>query len=212
MKTPSRSESPLILRQQFKTATRDAILDAAAFTFARHSPAHVRMEDIAARAGIAVGTLYNYFQDRSALVGALLELRTRALLDCLDAAVQADAPFRERLGRFVQALADLFEANLPLLAVMLDEERSHGRDGRAVSRRYSVLQELLTRSERLLDEGVRNGSLRKGDPNVYAALMVGMVRGLALSALSKGGVRFSDGAPEILGVFLNGCAEQGAAR
>src|SRR5450759_1515604 len=97
MKTDSLSESQLILRQQFKTATRDAILDAAASTFARDSAAPVRMEDIAARAGIAVGTLYNYFQDRSALVNALLELRTRALLDCLDAAVKVEAPFRERL-------------------------------------------------------------------------------------------------------------------
>ena len=207
MKTDSLSESSLILRQQFKTATRDAILDAAASAFARDSAAHVRMEDIAARAGIAVGTLYNYFHDRSALVGALLELRTRALLDSLDAAVNVDVSFRERLRRFVQALADHFEANRPLLSVLLEEERSHGHDARTASRRHSVLWEVLARAKRLLAEGVRAGALREGDPMVYAALLVGMVRGMVSSALT-GHARLGDAAPEIVSVFLKGAARR----
>lgn len=200
-------EATLSLRDRFKTATRDAILEAAAAAFARDGAAYVRIEDIAAHAGIAVGTLYNYFHDRSALIGALLESRTFGLLDSLDAAADVDAPFPERLGRFVRTLADHFEANQPLLSVLLGEERSRGRDARTASRRHSTQQEVLVRAERLLAEGVRGGVLRDGDPWMYAALLVGMVRGMASSALT-GHARLGDAAPEIVGVFLKGAGRR----
>ena len=207
MNTSSHTEPALTLRDRFKTATRAAILEAAASSFASDGATGVRMEDIAARAGIAVGTLYNYFQDRSTLVGAVLELRIRALLDGLDAAVNVDAPFRERLGRFVQALAGHFEANRPLLSILLDEERSHGHDARTASRKRSFHRELLARAERVLAKGVRDGALRAGDPGAYAALLVGMVRGMVSSTLT-GQARFGDAASEIVSVFLNGAGRR----
>lgn len=207
MNSDSFSESTLILRRQFKAKTRDAILNAAATVFARDSATHVRMEDIAARAGIAVGTLYNYFQDRSALVGALLESRTRVLLDSLDAALDVDASFDERLMRFVQALADHFEANRSLLSFLLEEERVHGHDARTASRRHSVLREVLSRAERLLVEGVRDRALREGDPSMYAALLVGMIRGMVSIAVT-GNARLGDAATAIVGVFLTGAGRR----
>jgi len=207
MNTSSHIESALTLRDRFKTATRGAILEAAASSFASDGATGVRMEDIAARAGISVGTLYNYFQDRSSLVGALLELRMRAMLDGLDAQHDADAPFRQRLGRFVQALADHFEANRSLLSVLLEDASSHGHDGRATSRGRSVLREVLTRAERLLADGVHRGVLREGDPTVYAALLVGMVRGMVWSALARK-TGLADAAPEIVAVFLNGAGRR----
>jgi AcrR family transcriptional regulator len=200
-------ETTVTLRDRFKTATRDAILEAAASVFARAGAAHVRIEDIAAGAGVAVGTLYNYFRDRSELVGALLELRTAALLDGLDVAVRADAPFEQRLARFVEALAAHFEANRPLLSVLLEEERGHGHDARTASRRLSVMREVLGRAEPLLAEGVRSGALREGDPRLYAALLVGMVRGMVASALT-GDTRLADAAPVIVGVFLMGAGRR----
>jgi AcrR family transcriptional regulator len=199
-------EDTLTLRGRFKTATRDAILEAAAAAFASEGPTHVRMEDIAARAGIAVGTLYNYFQDRSALVGALLEVRTLPLLAALDAAVSADTAFQARLMRFVEVLADHFETNQALLSVLLDEQRSHGHDARTAEHRQSVFQEVVRRGERLLSEGVRGRALRDADPALYAALLVGMVRGMALTVLAGGDVRVSDAAPTIVDVFLRGAS------
>ena len=76
----------LNLRDRLRESTRDAILDAAATAFNTGGASAVRMEDIAAGAGIAVGTLYNYFRDRQTLVATLLRSRTQVLLDALDTA------------------------------------------------------------------------------------------------------------------------------
>ena len=200
-------ETASSLRGRFKAATRDAILEAAASVCARDGAAQLRMEEIAASAGVAVGTLYNYFQDRSALVRALLEVRTATLLEGLDAASQQEAPFLERLAAFVQALGDHFEANRHLLGVLLGEE-SHGHEAKAVSCRRSVTQEILVRAEALMSDGVRARALRDGDPAAYAVMLVGMVRGMVIMrTLSTGTAPLTDTAPEMVRVFLHGAAE-----
>jgi AcrR family transcriptional regulator len=202
----SRPESEFKLRERFKSDTRAAILDAAAAVLSASPRGRIRMEDIASSAGIAVGTLYNYFEDRAALVGALLETRRQPLIDGLDRALATEATFHVRFERFVGALADYFEANKSLLTVLLDEERSRGHDARAVSRRRTTLKDVTTRAERLLAEGVREGALRDGDPSFYAALLVGMMRGLAERELIGGGAHLAAESPTLLDVFLKGTA------
>jgi hypothetical protein len=99
-----------------------------------------------------------------------------------------------------------------LLTVLLDEERSRGQDARAASRRRSVLNEVSSRAERLLAEGVREGVLRQGDPAFYAAALVGMMRGLAERELTGGTARLAAASPTLLDMFLNGTALEGTAR
>ena len=87
MNLASSSEPRLKLRDRLRGATRDAILEAAAAVFSAGGATQARMEDIAASAGVAVGTVYNYFEDRTALVTALLDARRRDMFEALDAAV-----------------------------------------------------------------------------------------------------------------------------
>jgi len=171
------------------------------------------MEDIAARAGVSVGTVYNHFEDRTALVTALLESRTRTLFDALDAAAapprgaarDGAAGFEAELARFVSALERHFDANRFLMTVLLEEERHRGIDARAATRRRTTFEELLARAETLMAKGIRLKALRKSDPGVYAALLVGMVRGVAMTTLARGET-FAGAADAIVEVFLKGAA------
>lgn len=171
------------------------------------------MEDIAASAGVAVGTVYNYFEDRKSLVTALLESRTRTLFEALDAAgaTPAGAPrespqaFEAELARFVRAVERHFDANRFLLTVLLEEERHRGVDARSAHRRRTTFEELLVRAEKLMAKGIRLKALRKGDPAMYAALLVGMVRGVAMTVLARGEA-FASGSDAIVRVFMNGAA------
>jgi AcrR family transcriptional regulator len=202
VKTNSLSERPVTLRDRHKSATRDAILDAAA-TLLTDASSHVRMDDIAGKAGIGVGTLYNYFSDRTALVEALLEVRRAALLDSLDA-VDRTTPVRDRLLRFVEILAGHFEGSRPLLVILFEQERTPGSV--QASRRQTLRSELLRRAEALIADGVKQRVLRDGDPAAYATLLVGMVRGVSDMLLARGTGRFADYAQLIVDMFLRGAA------
>src|SRR5207249_10400262 len=78
---------PVPLRARLRGTIRHSILDAAEAIFSEHATSHGRMEQIAARAGVSVGTLYNHFVDRRDLVEALIESRRSALLLAVDEAL-----------------------------------------------------------------------------------------------------------------------------
>lgn len=194
-----------------KLATRDAILDAAAAAFASDGAAHVRIEDIASRAGVAVGTVYNYFTDRAALVSALLETRTQGLIEALDEAPAAVAGaagerFAEELRQFVAVLARYVDTNHVLLHVLLEDAQQRGTDSTSARRRHSVLGQLLERAEQLMARGIKVKALQKGDPVVYASLLLGMIRGVGATALTRGTLRVADSTGVIVAIFLRGAA------
>ncbi|MEZ5420365.1 MAG: TetR/AcrR family transcriptional regulator [Vicinamibacterales bacterium] len=211
MNASSSSESGFTLRRRLKLATRDAILDAAAAAFASDGAGHVRMETIASRAGVAVGTVYNYFTDRTALVNALLETRTQGLIDALDATSAGGAAspaerFTAELDGFVAALARYVDANRSLLNVLLEEEAQRGIDSKSAQRRRSVLGQVLERAERLMTRGMKARALQKGDPVVYASLLLGMVRGIGGASLARRDGRVADSTGAIVRIFLHGAA------
>jgi AcrR family transcriptional regulator len=67
-------------RRSSAEARRQSILAAALTVFASHGFAAARLEDVAARAGVAKGTLYLYFRDKEALFEALVRSAVSPLL------------------------------------------------------------------------------------------------------------------------------------
>ena len=66
------------LRQRKREASRRKILQAAAAVFRRKGFEQARMEDIARRAEVSPGTLYNYFPSKDGLLLALVSLYREA--------------------------------------------------------------------------------------------------------------------------------------
>src|SRR5579863_5428894 len=131
------------LRSRLREVTQQAILEAAESTFAEQGIHESRMEDIASRAGTAVGTLYNYFSDRQALLDALIDARRDELLARIDAAIHGARrqPFAQRLKLFFEAVVGHIEAHQRLFAILLDQ------DERACARKQSVIGEVVVRVE-----------------------------------------------------------------
>jgi len=93
-------------RKRQRSDTARAILDAAEAAIGAEGLAAARMERIAAGAGVSVGTLYNHFEDRTALVQALFESRSSRMRDLLDEALAAaeGRPAREQVRAVLGAV------------------------------------------------------------------------------------------------------------
>lgn len=209
------------LRDRLRESTRDAILEAAASAFNTGGAGAVRMEDIAAGAGIAVGTLYNYFRDRQTLVATLLRSRTQVLLDALDAAADgqhadqhadqlADRPsgahVTAELRQFVATLVAHWDANRVLLTLMMEDLLQSGADATAMNRQHTVATQLLARAQKLMARGIESGVLHPADTGVYAAMLLGMVRGVVVTSVVRGETGFAHQSDQIVRVFLRGAA------
>lgn len=100
------------LRTRVREAVASAILEAAEEVAAAKGLDAASTSAIAARAGVAVGTLYNYFPDRDALIAALVAQRRGEMLPRLQAVADAGQglAFEPRLRGYVAGVLGVFEA------------------------------------------------------------------------------------------------------
>jgi AcrR family transcriptional regulator len=159
------------LRERFRQESAQEILTAAEAVFIQQGLAGASMSQIAERAGVAVGTLYNRFKDREALLQALIAQRRAELLVELESAAQQVAPFglRERLTGVVHSLLLQTEQHRPFLRLVLASEFAHGPG------KEEMLRALREQLEDVL--GPSSGDLREDSEGSFPVLLLSLVRG-----------------------------------
>lgn len=79
------------LRERQKALRHDRILEAAARLFREHGYEDVKMEAIAAAAEVAIGTIYNYYQNKGDLLVAIVSLEVEEVIRAGEGVI-ADPP------------------------------------------------------------------------------------------------------------------------
>ena len=142
------------------------ILDAARDVLAE-SGADAGMEEIAARAGVGVGTVYRRFASKDALIDELLQLAVEEILACADQALaRTDGLGLEDLLR---ALGRSFADRARYASLMLQRPTDA-----ATSRRMRAAIELLT--ARAAAAGTINPAITVGDVVALIWAMRGLVQ------------------------------------
>jgi AcrR family transcriptional regulator len=103
-----------------KAATRERILETAARLFAEESWERTTTREIAAAAGIANGTLFNYFLSREAIVAALIEEAMPLAAKEYKRRHSGDEPLEEDLFLFEWTTLKALRRHRALLAASLD--------------------------------------------------------------------------------------------
>lgn len=157
------------------------------------------------RAGVAVGTIYNYFADRDALMEALFARRRAELAATVDATASrsADASFEVQLRAFVENLLEFFDRRRSFLRIVVDAEHVRARPAAPRNRRKSALEHLRARASHLVGLGVATGNLRPEHQALYADALVGIVRGV-LVARAGDDQPLAGNTDAIVGIFLHG--------
>ncbi len=199
-----------LLRERLKEETRGIILDAAEAVFAEQGYHGGRMMDIATRAGIAVGTVYNYFDDRKQLLAALLDRYGTQLDVELDRVLHGSVDFEARLAAFLDAVLGHLEARWQVFAILIEDELAVGRDSSGKSSHRPALHEVYHAAEKLFRIASREGAVRPEASELYPALLVGTVRALFTHQLyTRRGGPLRDRVPELVSFFLHGAAAGG---
>jgi AcrR family transcriptional regulator len=119
---PNRRRDPI---QQRSRETVDAIVEASARVLERHGYAAATTNRIAARAGVSIGSLYEYFPNKQSVLAALLERHTRTggaeVLGALETAAGRGAPLRELIAELVAALLRQHRKSPELHRVLFEE-------------------------------------------------------------------------------------------
>lgn len=193
------------LRARLKAAAAEAILDAAEQVFGDQG-LDARMESIAAKAGVAVGTLYNHFADRQSLIDALVDARRARLLARL--AVVAEETRGQGFEKQLEAVLGVFADSTGQHARFRKSLLDAGLAPQGKTRRESRLriQPIL---EPLFVRGVKEGVLRAGAAQVRGAQLFGLFRASFELALDHPDVLPLARVPRVVvEAFLHGAAKK----
>ena len=158
-----------------KDARRRQLLGVALELFAEKGFHATTVSDIIARAGVARGTFYNYFESKRQIFGqgldALFEVVTAPAFPIrLGGAEAVQAQVRENIAAISAALS----RNLPLARVLL--EQAVGLDAEANAQLQRFYDRVLSRIQRALERGQAMGIVREGDAAVLAVCLLGMIK------------------------------------
>lgn len=182
---------------------RAEILRAASRLFCERGFHNVSMQEIAEKAGFAVGTLYNFFSNKEDLYGALLTetaVRFQAgLLKVIDSPGEGLAKIRS----YVAAKINLFRKNERLVRLYLKETQDlHLTLRTSIEKKInSQYEERLIKLAGLFEQEMKKGVLRRYPPYFLAVALDGMSKALLLNRLEKDNA-YDLNADLILGLFF----------
>ena len=159
--------------------TRVAIIEAAFQLFVEQGYHGTSVRDIAARAGITAGSIYNHFPDKEQIIKAVVLkyhpiVRVLPLLSKVEGA-SAEALIRDAASR----LAHEIQSTPGILQLVFIELVEMG--GRQIP---ELALSILPEVQRFLDRIYRTGDIeRPSDPLTFFRAFVGMLMGFGVSSL-----------------------------
>ena len=149
------------------------LLNAARRAFELHGYAGATLERIASEAGLSRVTLHRRGVSKDGLLAELVARATDAYRKAMWPVLTGQGTGAERLARALETLCEVAEDQMALLlALRSQSDRVFHRDDEEEALTRSVFTEPL---ERLLRDGIADGSLRDVDPLETATLLFNLV-------------------------------------
>jgi AcrR family transcriptional regulator len=198
------------VQAQLVTARRNQILDAATSVFAEHGFHRATIKDVAKAAGIADGTIYIYFENKTALL--------LGILDRLNESENREAQFEqaEQIGLrqwvreyIAQRLEALDPATQQVFRVLLPEILVNEE----IREKYlqQIIQPTFEIAERFSRRWIADGTLRSVDPVLTQRAVAGMVLGVLVLRLigePQVAARWNELPGVVADILLNGLSQE----
>ncbi|HXH93619.1 MAG TPA: TetR/AcrR family transcriptional regulator [Thermoanaerobaculia bacterium] len=158
--------------QEFRV---QSIQEAAIRVISRKGMAAATMQEIAEEAGVAKGTIYLYFRDREELVEKTFETAIGQLHGRLDAALDAEGPFAEKLRSLLTAQFAFFGENREFFRLYHSLRMTQGSATQQRRQKRTCQPQFKARVDRLagmLKAAMDAGEVRVLDPSRLALFLI----------------------------------------
>jgi AcrR family transcriptional regulator len=166
-----------------KAERRAELLLAARDEFAERGFHDAKVDDIAARAGVAKGTFYLYFRDKRSVFEELVDglfARLGGAILTVDVATDIESQVKHSIRAVVSVLRGDPTTTRLLLA------QASGLDPAFAEKVRSFFQQVHTLLREALADGQRMGIVASGDPSLFASFTLGGLKELLQEPGSHG--------------------------
>jgi TetR/AcrR family transcriptional regulator len=168
------ADQKLTRREREKLRQRQEILATALDLFSQKGFHNVSIQEIAAQAEFAIGTLYKFFQNKEDLYKALVLEQCDKFEAALTQALEESDDEVEKLRNYVRTKSHRFRRNLPFVRLFLAESRGvsfnikAGLDDELRQRYYNFLERLAS----IFASGIKKRRFKKiAEPYYLAAAL-----------------------------------------
>lgn len=176
MNESSRKRSPL--RERFREQARAEILTAARRIFTQEGIEESRIDQVAAEAGVSVGTIYNLYGDRAGLVAAVLETGREQFVTGVGTYMEAtaDQPFVPRLHGMVHMLVSQMRLHWPMLRLVAQREGAIVCPAAPTQAPPTIIRAMHGHVSGMIRQGIAEGVLAEVDVHVATCGVLGAIR------------------------------------
>ncbi len=167
------------IQEQLVKARRDQILDAATTVFAQKGFHRATIRDVAKEAGIADGTIYNYFENKTAVLMGILERLNQSEKRAADMELGAQMEFRVFLRMYLrQRYQFISENGIEVFQILMSEVLVN----RELSALYyqQVIEPNYLLTEKYVNALIETGALKPFDVKLWLRSVAGMTVGLLM--------------------------------
>lgn len=164
-----------------KKEKRGRILDAAIRVFAQRGVKNTKIAEIAEKAGIGKGTVYEYFQSKDEIISAGFRYFMEHVGDVIGRRVSTLSDPLDKLMAYFSGWADVLEGEfMGFIEVVLDfwAEGIREDKGSLAFNLAELYAEYRSVVKQLLDDCVAAGCIRPVDTRIAASVLLGTVDGL----------------------------------
>jgi TetR/AcrR family transcriptional regulator, fatty acid metabolism regulator protein len=167
---PIRSKEAVV--QEFRI---QSIQEATMRVISRKGMAAATVQEIADEAGVAKGTIYLYFRDRDELIEKTFEGAMTQLVARIDAVLDQDLPFDQKIRAMMAAKLGFFSENREFFRLYLTLRMPEGPPSRQRRQKQTCHPQYRARAQKLaavLKEAMERGEVRELDPYRLALFII----------------------------------------
>ncbi len=202
------SPDPRVQRKQDRAnRTRDAILEATAEVITRVGTTATTMELVAQQAGYSVGSLYNYFKSKDALLQSMALKLMRELGELLARPLPASLTARQRVEALVlRQLEHVERSRVWVLALAQEFPHPEADEVDLPAEEQFALYDKVTQILAAhVRQAIAEGVARDLEPQVGAMFIASTIKGVLIDWARCGGDRSAtDLAPLIVSLVFDG--------
>ena len=160
---------------------RERIVSAALGQVAEGGYASASIQVVAARAGVATGSVYRHFPSKTELFGEVFRRQARQELGVLEEIATHDSPALERLAEATEVLARRALASPTLAYAQIAEPVEQEVEAERLVLRRGYRDAFA----RILEDGIDRGELEPHDTQTYGAAILGAISEALVGPLSE---------------------------
>ena len=141
------------------------------------------MDKVAEAAGVAKGTIYNYFKDKNQLLDTIGSIVFNPIFKRISKLTDSNAEALLKLEEIARILLEAFNRHKKLF-ILLHEGRMSGMSGKNNPLEKRI--QLISIIEKIIDSGIKDGQFCTSNSLAVAEIFIGMIMSINISKITAG--------------------------